>query len=77
MTRVALPADGWYAAYKPKKKANKYDISRGEAREVQRAARALVLKGKLTEEDIVQVDDIADCIIGSLTNMINRLEERF
>ncbi|MGQ0563364.1 MAG: four helix bundle protein, partial [Gemmatimonadota bacterium] len=65
------------ALFKPKKKADKYDIARGEAKEVQKALRGLVLKGKLTEEDIAVAFDLADCIIGMLTNMIKNLEERF
>jgi four helix bundle protein len=65
------------AAFKPRLKAMKYDIARGEAKEVQRALRALVLKGKLTEDDIVIADDLADHIIGMLTNMIKKLETKF
>src|SRR5688572_1493301 len=63
-------------AYKPRLKAAKYDISRGEAREVQRAARALVLKGKLTTKDVEKIDDLTDCLIGSLTKMIKGLEDK-
>lgn len=77
-------ADGVYfnlgegvVAFSPKKKANKYDISRGEAKEVQKALTALVLKGKLKQADIAVADDLADCIIGMLTNMIKGLEARF
>ena len=65
------------AAYKPRKKAHKYDIARGEAREVQRATRALVLKGKLKEHDVATADDLADHIAAMLTIMIKGLEERF
>jgi len=35
-----------------------------------------VLKRKLTEQDILQADDLADCIIGITTNMIKNLEDR-
>ncbi len=63
-------------AYKPRLKAAKYDISRGEAREVQRAARALVLKSKLTTKDVEKIDDLTDHIIGSLTKMIKNLEDK-
>jgi four helix bundle protein len=65
------------AAFRPRKKAMKYDIARGEAKEVQRALRALVLKGKLTEEDIKVANDLADHIVAMLTNMIKGLEARF
>ena len=65
------------AAFLPRKKAMKYDIARQEAREVQRALRALVLKGKLTEDEIAVAMDLADHIAAMLTNMIKRLEERF
>ncbi|MGQ0816134.1 MAG: four helix bundle protein, partial [Gemmatimonadota bacterium] len=64
------------ALFKPKLKAHKYDISRGEANEIRRALRALVIKGKLTEGDIAVADDLADCIIAMLTNMIKNLEQR-
>jgi hypothetical protein len=37
----------------------------------------LVIKGKLTEEQIAYADDLADCIIGMLTNLIKKLELRF
>jgi four helix bundle protein len=62
--------------FKPRLKASKYDIARAEANEVKRALRALVLKGKLTQEDIAVAEDLADCIIGMLTNMIKNLEAR-
>jgi len=62
--------------FKPKLKASKYDIARAEANEVKRALRALVLKGKLTQADVGVADDLADCIIGMLTNMIKHLEDR-
>jgi four helix bundle protein len=65
------------AAFKPRLKAMKYDIARCEAREVQRALRALVLKGKLSADDVVVANDLADHIIGMLTNMIKKLEKRF
>jgi four helix bundle protein len=64
------------ALFRPKAKASKYDIARGEANEVRRALRALVLKEKLTEDQIAKADDLADCIIGMLTNMIKNLEGR-
>ena len=63
-------------AFKPKVKVEKYDIARREAKEVQKALRALVLKRKLREEDITHAYDIADTIIGMLTNMIKNLEAR-
>ncbi len=65
------------AVFNPRQKAAKYDIARGEAREVQKCLRALVLKGKLTDAEIAVAYDLADCIIGMLTNMIKNLEARF
>lgn len=65
------------AAFKPRKKAMKYDIARGETKEVQRALRALVLKGKLTEQDVARANKLADEIIAILTTMIKNLEKRF
>ncbi|MGQ0814103.1 MAG: four helix bundle protein [Gemmatimonadota bacterium] len=64
------------AAFKPKVKAAKYDITRGEANEVMKAARALVLQGRLTESDVEKIDDLADYTIDAMTNMIKRLEGR-
>ena len=63
------------ALYGAKHKASKYNIARAEANEARRALRALVLKGKLTDEQIAVADDLADAIIGMLTNMIKRLED--
>ena len=65
------------AVFKPRKKAMKYDIARGEAKEAQRALRALVLKGKLTEEESARAHKLADEIISMLTTMIKNLEDRF
>jgi four helix bundle protein len=64
------------AFWAPKAKIAKYEIARGEAKEVQKALRALVLKGKLREQDVQKAHDIADHIIGMLTNMIKNLERR-
>lgn len=63
-------------AFKPKVKAAKYDITRGEANEVMKAARALVLQGRLTEEDVAKINDLADYNIAAMTNMIKGLEKR-
>jgi four helix bundle protein len=63
--------------FRPRLKANKYDIARGEANEVRKALRSLVVKRRLTEEQIAVADDLADHIIGMLTNMIKNLESRF
>ena len=65
------------AAFKPRKKAMKYGIAREEAGEVQRALRALVLKRKLSEEEIVIAHNLANEIIAILTVMIKNLEDRF
>ena len=62
--------------FKPKLKASKYEIARSEAREVQNALSALVLKGELSAADITLADDLADCVIAMLTNMIKNLETR-
>jgi four helix bundle protein len=64
------------ASFKPLVKAAKYDIARREASEVQRALRALVIKGKLTELDIALAHGLADEIIAMLTTMIKNLEDR-
>jgi four helix bundle protein len=64
------------AAFKPKVKASKYDITRGEANEVMKTARALVLQRRLREEDVVRINDLADYLIGAMTNMIKRLEQK-
>jgi four helix bundle protein len=63
-------------AFKPKVKRAKYDIARGEANEAIKASRALVIQRRLTEEDVVKIDDAADYMIGALTNMIKNLEKR-
>lgn len=63
--------------FRPRLKANKYDIARGEANEVRKALKALVIKRKLTEKQIAVADDLADHIIGTLTNLIKKLETRF
>jgi four helix bundle protein len=63
-------------AFKPKVKAEKYDIARREAKEVQKALSALVLRKKLREEDVERANDLADAVIGMLTNMIKNLEQR-
>lgn len=60
----------------PKAKLAKYEIARGEAKEIQKALRALVLKGKIKEADAAKANDLADHIIGMLTNMIKNLEAR-
>jgi four helix bundle protein len=62
------------ALYRPKSKANKYDIARAEANESKHALRALVLKGKLRNEDVAVAEQLADSIIAMLTNMIKNLE---
>ena len=62
------------AAFKPKVKVSKYDITRGEAKECMCASRALVVKGRATEKDIEEIDDCADYLVGALTIMIKNLE---
>ncbi len=57
-------------AFKPKLKAAKYDIVRGESNEVMKAARALVIQKRLSDQDVVNIDDLADYMIGATTNMI-------
>jgi four helix bundle protein len=64
------------ASYKARSKATKYDIARGEMREAQSAATALVLKGKLSDRDIAPLIDATDAVIGMLTIMIRNLEDR-
>ena len=64
------------ALYRPRLKANKYDIARGEANETRRALNALVLQGKLTSEEVAAADKLADSIIAMLTTMIKNLEKR-
>jgi four helix bundle protein len=64
------------SSFRPRKKASKYDIAREEAGEVQRALSAIVLKGKLTNDDVAGADDAASHIIAMLTNMIKNLEDR-
>ena len=64
------------AVFRPRVKLQKYEIARGEAKEVQKAARALVLKGLLKAQDIEKIEDLADYVIGALTNMIKGLEAR-
>jgi four helix bundle protein len=64
------------AAFKPRKKAAKYGISREEFAEVQRALRALVLKRKLSEVEIKLAYSFADEIIAMLTAMIKNIEAR-
>jgi four helix bundle protein len=64
-------------AYKPRVKAGKYEIARGEAKEVEKAARALVAQRRLTQADIAQIEDLCDYLIAALTNMIKGLEARF
>jgi hypothetical protein len=63
-------------AFRPKVKAAKYDIARGEASEVLRATRVLVLQRRVTPADIALIDDLADYLIGATTNMIKNLEAR-
>ncbi|HUP89609.1 MAG TPA: four helix bundle protein [Longimicrobiales bacterium] len=65
------------AIFAPKVKAAKYDIARGEAKEVQKALISLVRKKKLTENQIKKAFDLADEIIAMLTTMIKNLEDRF
>jgi four helix bundle protein len=62
------------ALFRSRLKRNKYDIARGEAKEVQKALRSLVLRRKLSEQDIAIADDLADQIIAMLTTMIKNLE---
>ena len=64
------------ACFNPRMKASKYEIARAEAREVQKALTALVLKGELSGEDISVAYDLADTVIAMLTNMIKNLENR-
>ena len=64
-------------AYKPRVKAGKYEIARGEAKEVEKAARALVAQRRLTAADIVRIEDLCDYLIAALTNMIKGLAARF
>ena len=63
-------------AFKPKVKAAKYDITRWESNEVLKASRALVLQRRLTEDDMADIDDLADYLVGAMTNMIKNLEDR-
>lgn len=63
-------------AFQPRPKAKAYNIARQEAGEIQKALRALVIKGKLSEHDITVAYDLADHVIGMLTNMIKGLEHR-
>ena len=63
-------------AFSPKVKAAKYDLTPGEANEVLKAARALVRRGRPTEHDVAKIDDLADYLIGAVTNMIKGLEGR-
>ena len=62
--------------FNPRLKASKYEIARSEAREVQQALNALVLKRELNAADIAVAEDLADCVIAMLTNMIKNLEAR-
>ena len=64
------------ALYRPRLKANKYDIARGEANECRRALHTLVLQKKLSTRDIAAADKLADSIIAMLTTMIKNLETR-
>jgi four helix bundle protein len=64
------------ALYKPKPKASKYDIARAEANEARHALRALVLKGKLRDQEVAHADGLANEIIAILTTMIKNLELR-
>ena len=63
--------------FQPKKKAEKYDIARGEAGEIKKALIALVRKGKLKPHEIEKAEGLANEIIAILTTMIKNLEERF
>ena len=65
------------ALYRPRLKANKYDIARGEANEARRALNVLVLQGKLSKEEVALADELANSIIAMLTSMIKKLERRF
>ncbi len=64
------------AFWAPRAKISKYEIARGEAKEVQKALRALVLKGKIRDRDAQKAHDLTDHIIAMLTNMIKNLENR-
>jgi four helix bundle protein len=64
------------AAFRPKLKAAKYDIARCEANEALNAARALVIQRRLAATDVEKIDDLADYMIGAMTNMIKNLERR-
>ena len=64
------------AFWAPKAKISKYEIARAEAKEVQKALRALVLKGKIRADAIARAHEIADHIIAMLTNMIKNLDKR-
>ena len=64
------------AHFKPKMKIMKYEIARGEAKEVQRALNALVIKRKLKKEDIEKAHDLADQVIALLTNLIKSIQDR-
>lgn len=64
------------AHFAPKMKISKYEIARGEVKEVQTALRALVLKGKLKETDTARAEDLADHLIALLTNLIKSIQSR-
>lgn len=64
------------ALWAPKAKIAKYEIARAEAKEAQQALRALVLKRKIPASLAHKLDDIADHMIGMLTNMIKNAYDR-
>ena len=63
-------------SFKPKVKANAYDVARKEAQELRATLRRLVLKRVITTEEITKAYDLAGAIIAMLTRMILNVESR-
>lgn len=63
-------------SYSPKQKIASLNLVRREAKEVQKALRALVLKGRLTLDQVARADDLADAIIAMAIKMTKNLETR-
>ena len=63
-------------SFKPKVKANAYDIARKEAQELRATLRRLVLKRVLTTAETQKAYDLAGAIIAMLTRMIKNIEAK-
>jgi four helix bundle protein len=76
MNSAGLNLSEGLTVYKPLVKASAFDVSRKETGEVRKALRRLLRKKAITPQQYYKPDNLANCFIGALTNMIKQQEER-